>query len=66
MMIISPKIVQSHSVCSGGKSACIELLCHYSGNRSSPSSASLNSSSSAGLCLAAVLGRSGRSPSGSV
>ena len=39
--------------------------CNYSGSKSSPNSVSLNSSSSAGFCLATVLGLSGNSPSGS-
>ena len=38
----------------------------YSGSRSFPSSTPSNSSSSAGFALAAVLGRWGMSPSGSV
>ena len=38
----------------------------YSGNKSSPSSTPSNSSSSAGLALAAVIGRCGISPRGSV
>ena len=40
--------------------------CNYSGSKSSPNSTPSNSSSSAGLALAAVLGRWGMSPSGSV
>ena len=38
----------------------------YSGNKSSPSSTPSNSSSSAGLALAVVIGRCGISPRGSV
>ena len=48
--------------------ACIVHIAeynYYSGSKSSPNSVSLNSSSSGGFCLAAVLGLSGNSPSGS-